>query len=179
MTGLPKATSIARGPVTAPAHEVTLDYEGRFLRRKRLVADDGFEFLVDLDQVSHLDAGDGFSLSTGDIVVVRAADEPLLQITGDLARLAWHIGNRHYPCAVRQDHLIIREDKVLKRMLEGLGAHVHRVTGPFEPEGGAYGTGRVMGHDHGSDHGHNHGHSHDHDHAHDHDHEHHQGAGHD
>ena len=33
-------------------------------------------------------------------------------------------------------------------LVEGLGAHVTEVTGPFRPEGGAYGTGRVMGHSH-------------------------------
>ena len=49
---------------------------------------------------------------------------------------------------------MIREDKVLQAMLEGLGAAVTKVTAPFTPEGGAYGHGRTHGHEHvGHDHG--------------------------
>jgi urease accessory protein len=44
--------------------------------------------------------------------------------------------------------VLIRQDKVLRRMLEGLGATVTEVTAPFTPEGGAYGHGRTHGHTH-------------------------------
>jgi urease accessory protein len=86
----------------------------------------------------------------GRLVEVRAADEPVVRVTGpNLARLAWHIGNRHTPCEVQADHLVIRQDHVLEGMLLGLGASLTRVIGPFRPEGGAYGHGRTLGHDHG------------------------------
>jgi urease accessory protein len=49
------------------------------------------------------------------------------------------------------DHLVIREDHVLERMLAGLGATITRAVQPFKPEGGAYGHGRTMGHSHGPD----------------------------
>jgi len=64
---------------------------------------------------------------------------------------------------------------VLEGMLKGLGARITRVSRPFAPESGAYGTGRTMGHDHG--HSHAPGtpfHTHDH-HSHD-GHIHHHGA---
>jgi len=174
MTALPKATSVAQGAGGQAAETVTLDYESRFLRRKRVVTDSGFSFLVSLDQTTHLDAGDAFVLESGALVGVRAAEEPILRVTGDLARLAWHIGNRHTPCAIANDHLVIRQDKVLAEMLIGLGAQVEAALGPFEPEGGAYGHGRTMGHDHG---GHDHSHQHDRDHGHDKAHHHHEEAG--
>jgi urease accessory protein len=63
-------------------------------------------------------------------------------------RIAWHIGNRHTPCQIAPDRVLIRQDKVLRRMLEGLGATVTEVTAPFTPEGGAYGHGRTHGHTH-------------------------------
>ena len=55
---------------------------------------------------------------------------------------------RHTPCQIADDHILIREDKVLQVMLEGLGASVTQVTAPFTPEGGAYGHGRTHGHEH-------------------------------
>lgn len=137
---------------------IVLDYDGRFLRRKRLQVEDGTSFLVDLPETTNLDQGDAFQLSDGRLVVVIAAVEPVLRITGDLPRLAWHIGNRHTPCQITPDHLMIRRDHVLEKMLAGLGAQVQLTEAPFRPEGGAYGHGRTMGHDHGPDFGfHHHG----------------------
>ena len=154
-------------PQQAIAH-VTLDYEARMLRRKRLETTDGASILVDLPETVSLNAGDAFVLDSGALVSIDAAPEPLLKITGDLARLAWHIGNRHTPCQIAADHLLIRDDHVLARMLEGLGAGVEAISGPFAPEGGAYGHGRTLGHSHGPDDHHHHDHSHDHHHTHDH-----------
>ncbi|WP_224814447.1 urease accessory protein UreE [Hasllibacter sp. MH4015] len=130
---------------------IVLDYEGRFLRRKRLIAEDGGSVLVDLAQTVSLEPGDALQTEAG-LIEVAAAPEPLLRITGDLVRLAWHIGNRHTPCAVADDHLLIRDDHVLAEMLTQLGARVERLDAPFRPEGGAYGHGRTHGHDHGHSH---------------------------
>ena len=131
------------------ADTVTLDYEARFLRRKRLVSDRGEPFLVELGETQSLNQGEGFRLDDGRIIAVMAAAEPLLAVRHDnLARIAWHVGNRHTPCQIANDHILIREDKVLQAMLEGLGASVTQVTAPFTPEGGAYGHGRTHGHEH-------------------------------
>lgn len=127
---------------------VILGYEGRFLRRKRLVMVSGDAFLVDLAETTNLLAGDAFELSDGRLVEIAAAEEPVLVIKGDLVRLAWHIGNRHTPCQIEADRLVIRADHVLADMLRGLGATVTETLAPFTPEGGAYGMGRTMGHAH-------------------------------
>ena len=151
------------------AGRLTLDYEGRFLRRKRLVTETGEAVLVDLAETVSVDAGDAFLAEDGRLFVIDAAPEPLLQIQGALVRLVWHIGNRHTPCQVAADHVLIRHDHVLAKMLEGLGAEVTPVMAPFRPEGGAYGHGRTHGHSHGSeDPHHHHHHDHSHDHGHDH-----------
>ncbi|WP_347311250.1 urease accessory protein UreE [Defluviimonas sp. SAOS-178_SWC] len=164
MTALPATHSICRkGTTTAtPEASVTLDYDARMLRRKRLVTDEGFAIFVDLAETVSLDAGDCFELEDGRLVSVVAAPEAVLSVTGDLPRLAWHIGNRHTPCQIGKDRLLIREDHVLEAMLRQIGAGIERVVLPFSPEGGAYGHGRTMGHDHGPSHGHDHGHSHAH-----------------
>ena len=153
----PRAVAVLRG--TPAKDHVTLDYEGRFLRRKRLISAAGLSFLVDLAETVSLDPGDALQLDDGQLIGITAALEPCLRIQGALPRLAWHIGNRHTPCQIGPDHLLIRADHVLEGMLRGLGAGVTPTMAAFAPEGGAYGHGRTMGHDHGghADGGHDHG----------------------
>ncbi len=145
-TELPRAQSVVNDP--SPDDWVELDFDARLIRRKRLVSASGLAFLVDLPEMISVDEGDCFDLGNNQRVSVRAAPEPLLEITGDLPRLAWHIGNRHTPCQIFSDRLVIRTDPVLAKMLEGLGASLRETDGPFRPEGGAYGHGRTMGHSH-------------------------------
>lgn len=126
-----------------------LTYEDRFLRRKVLKTAQGQSLLVDLAHTTSMDHGDAFELADGRLVEVSAAVEPLLQVTGDLVQLAWHIGNRHTPCQIEADRLLIQDDPVIGHMLEHLGATVTQVNEPFTPEGGAYGHGRTHSHEHG------------------------------
>ncbi|RYG89148.1 urease accessory protein UreE [Loktanella sp. IMCC34160] len=127
---------------------VTLTYEDRFLRRKVLTTEKGERFLVDLAQTTSLGSGDSFQLDDGRLVGVVPASEALLEVTGDLTRLAWHIGNRHTPCQIAPDRLLIQNDHVLRDMLGKLGATLRDVHEAFTPEGGAYGHGRTHGHSH-------------------------------
>lgn len=130
---------------------VTLTYEARLLRRRRLTSDKGRDFLVDLPQTVSVSDGEAFVLEDGARVAVRPAAEALLEVRGDLPRLAWHIGNRHAPCAIVPDRLLILDDHVMADMLARLGARVAKVVEPFTPEGGAYGHGRTFPHSHGGD----------------------------
>lgn len=165
------ARSVHRQPGTDPQEVIVLDYDARFLRRKVLTTETGKQVLVDLPKTTSLDHGDAFETAEGALIGIRAATEPLLEITGDgLHRIAWHIGNRHTPCQIEATRLLIQRDHVMQRMLATLGAHVHEVEEPFTPEGGAYGHGRTHGHDHAAEHGPAHGHTHDHQHGHAHDH---------
>lgn len=142
----PRAIEVLR---QTPAEDcVTLDYEGRFLRRRRLVSRAGLSFLVDLAETVSLNPGDAFQLQDGRLIGIAAAIEPCLRIQGALPRLAWHIGNRHTPCRIEADRLIIRRDHVLEAMLTRLGARIAHAELPFCPEGGAYGHGRTFGHHH-------------------------------
>jgi urease accessory protein len=155
---------LPRAPLQA--HDlVVLDYDARLIRRRRLTTVQGTAFLVDLPSLTNLDDHWGFELSDGTRVQVVAAEEDLIQITGDLPRLAWHIGNRHTPCQIEADRLLIRRDPVIEAMLVRQGATLRPVSEPFTPEGGAYGIGRTMGHSHGpGDHDHSHDHFHPHPH---------------
>jgi urease accessory protein len=165
------ARSVMRGAGAGAADRVELTYEGRLLRRRLLRTAAGAEVLVDLAETTGLADGDALVLDDGKRIAVVAAGEDLVAVTGgNLARLAWHIGNRHTPCQIEGERLVIARDHVLEAMLRQLGADLQPLRAPFRPEGGAYGHGRTMGHDHGPAHGHDHphDHGHDHDHAHSH-----------
>jgi urease accessory protein len=126
-----------------------LTYEDRFLRRKVLETDDGLSLLVDLAKVTSLDDGGVLLLEDGREIGIIAAPEPLLEVKGHgLPRLAWHIGNRHTPCQIETDRLLIQRDHVIRDMLDKIGATVREIVEPFTPEGGAYGHGRTHGHSH-------------------------------
>lgn len=145
----------ARLLLDAPARSedaVVLNYEERMIRRKLLTSTRGTAFLVDLPNVTNLDAVWGFELENHLPIRIEPADEAVAVVTGDLPRLAWHIGNRHTPCQILPDRLIIRQDHVLENMVLRLGAIVTHATLPFTPDGGAYGFGRTMGHEHDHDH---------------------------
>lgn len=132
-----------------PFAKISLDYEGRFLRRRVLNTDDGQAFLVDLGKTTSLDHGGVLVLEDGREIEVRAAPEALLEVTGaDLPRIAWHVGNRHTPCQIEGARLLIQPDHVIRDMLGKIGAEVREVVEPFTPEGGAYGHGRTHSHAH-------------------------------
>jgi urease accessory protein len=130
---------------------IALDAHERHRRRIVLTAEHGTRFLLDLPQAAALRDGDGLLLDDGGIVRVAGRPEPLVEIRAtspeQLARLAWHIGNRHVEVQVAGDVLRIRRDHVVEAMLRGLGARVTPVEAPFAPEGGAY-----EHHDHGDGH---------------------------
>lgn len=126
----------------APMDIVTLAHDERRLRRKLLVGARGVEVLVDFPNTLTLDHQGALQLENGQLVEIRAAQEPLYEIrardAGHLLRLAWHIGNRHTPAQLEDGRILIKRDHVLKSMLEGLGATVTNVTEPFFAEHGAY-----------------------------------------
>jgi urease accessory protein len=139
---------------------VTLDAHERYRRRVVLSGEGGTRFLLDLPQATALRDGDGLVLDDGAIVRIVGRPEPLVEIAAanvhELARLAWHIGNRHIDVQIVGDRLRIRRDHVIEDMLHGLGALVTPLEAAFDPEHGAYDH-------HGNAHRHHHGHDHDHD----------------
>jgi urease accessory protein len=128
---------------------VVLDANERHRRRLVLTAERGTTLLLDLPHATTLRDGDGLVLDDGAVVRVIGKPEPLYEITapnaGELARLAWHLGNRHADVQLVGERLRIRRDHVLAAMLERLGAQVTAIEAPFDPESGAYSV-----HDHGN-----------------------------
>jgi urease accessory protein len=140
-----RASQVARAGAWRAADaidRVVLDADERHRRRIVLTGEGGTRFLLDLAEVTALRGGDGLVLDDGAVVAVVAMPEPLVEIAAQdaaaVARLAWHLGNRHTELQVVGDRLRMRRDRVLEDMLAGLGAHLTPIEAPFEPERGAY-----------------------------------------
>lgn len=121
-----------------PFDVVVLDAVARHVRRGRFTLQHGDELLVDFDKAVRLEHGDLLVLDDGRMAEVIAAEEDLLEVTGQstahLMRLAWHIGNWHLPAQIEDARILVHRDHGIRQMLESLGAHVQDVMEPFHPE---------------------------------------------
>ena len=144
------------------AARLVLPFELR--QRSRLLAalDSGEEVGLIMPRGTVLRGGDRLQSSDGRLVEVVAAPEQLSIVRSSdarqLARAAYHLGNRHVAVQITADSIRYLHDHVLDDMVRGQGLTVTYDALPFEPESGAY----ASAHGHG-------GHSHSHDNAHDHD----------
>ena len=132
-----------RGAWTAkPTDVVVLSADERHRRRIVMTGVRGLTFLLDLPEALMLRGGDALVLDDGRLVEVVASPEPLAEIrvndARSLARLAWHLGNRHLPAQMFDNRIRIRRDPVIEDMARGLGAKVALIEAPFDAEPGAY-----------------------------------------
>ncbi|MGM8897320.1 MULTISPECIES: urease accessory protein UreE [unclassified Psychrobacter] len=163
---------------------LTLPYELRIRGRLKAVTDSGLDVGLFLDRGPVLRHGDLLQASSGEIVQVFAADEPVTTAYVEsglaLGRLGYHLGNRHVSLALGSDEdgrywVRFPPDHVLEELAVLLGATLSHHQAPFDPESGAYAQ---AGREHSHAHEHAHAHSHSHEHTDDHSHEHHHAHGH-
>ena len=126
------------------AGELRLPFERRQKSRQVARLASGEEVALELPRGLVLRGGDWVIASDGRVIEVVAEPEPMIHVECEspqaLARAAYHLGNRHVPVQVGEGWLRIAADRVLERMLEGLGARLSSLEAPFEPEAGAYGA---------------------------------------
>jgi len=135
-----------RGIWNGPAADtVVLDQAHRHRRRFAFDTVSGARVLLDLTRPARLRDGDALLCEDGDLILVRAAEEPVMDLSAPdlstLVRIAWHLGNRHLPVQILAEGLRIRADHVVAEMVRGLGGTVSERTAPFDPEPGAYAGG--------------------------------------
>ncbi|AHG64293.1 urease accessory protein UreE [Advenella mimigardefordensis] len=138
-------TLLARAPV---AH---MTFEQRRRSRQLVTLENGEPIRLIITRGEVLQPGDALVADDGGIIAVQAQPEQLLRVQADtpidLARAAYHLGNRHVMLEVGADYLQLAYDPVLAQMLDRLGVHTSIVEQPFNPETGAYGGGHKHGHD--------------------------------
>ena len=135
----------------APQTFLTLPWHRRIKSRQRVRLDDGRKAGLFLKRGVILRSGDLLRAEDGTVVEVRAALERIstVHVTDSLhmARLCYHLGNRHVELEISPDRIRYPHDHVLDELVTGLGHEVLVEEAPLEPETGAYGGG------HGNHHG--------------------------
>ena len=162
------------------AATLTLDWDTRQKSRFDAQDSDGRALGIFLPRGSTVRGGDVLVAEDGSLVRVVAKPQPVLVVRAgaggsafDLARAAYHLGNRHVALELQPDRLQLEPDHVLADMLRQMQLTASEEIAPFEPESGAYGahaghgaapTTKAAAHEHGPhcDHGHDHGHGHHH-----------------
>lgn len=133
---------------------LTLPFELRQRSRLRVRLDNGEDAGLYLQRGTVLRDGDLLASDDGIVIAVRSAPEPVSSVyctdPRQLARAAYHLGNRHVALQIGTGWVRYLHDHVLDAMVAGLGLTVTREQTAFEPEAGAYGA---SNHHHGHDHG--------------------------
>jgi urease accessory protein len=135
-----------RERVAAPTETevvLTLPFELRQKSRLATTLPDGEPVALMLERGAVLRGGDCLRADDGRHARIVAADEDVMDACSSdahiLARIAYHLGNRHAPVEIGDGFVRFAADTVLAAMVEGLGACVTARRAPFEPELGAYG----------------------------------------
>ena len=131
----------ARGEVPLYGR-LRLPFDQRQRSRQRAMLESGEEVAIALARGEVMRGGDLVVAAGGQVIEVVADGESVMHVecasASALARVAYHLGNRHVPVQVGEGWLRFVADSVLARMVEGLGAKVNALEAPFEPEAGAY-----------------------------------------
>ncbi len=120
-----------------------LPYEVRQKSRFRARLDDGADVGVFVERGTILRGGDTLTGPEGRKILVRAAEEAVTTVSSkdlrQLARAAYHLGNRHVALQIGAGWVRYLRDHVLDDMCKQLGLTVTHEAACFEPESGAYG----------------------------------------
>ena len=105
---------------------VILDYAQRSAQKIAVTGVKGGAFEIDLAEPARLRTDDLLLLDDGSLVEVVAAPEPLIEARAAdlaaLARLAWHLGDRHVPAQVLANRIRVRREPAIETLLKSLGA---------------------------------------------------------
>ncbi len=132
-------------PPRKPEFTIVLDYDQRTKGRLKATAVCGESLGLFLERGKVLRDGDVLECASGELVLVKSADETLVEATCEdwltFSKCCYHLGNRHVPIQVGALQLKMRPDYILEDMLVQLGMTTATITAGFDPEQGAYAGG--------------------------------------
>ena len=121
---------------------LSLPYEDRQKARLKTRLDDGSEAGLFLPRGTILRGGDLLRAENGIVVKIEAAREEVSRVVcdepGNMAKVSYHLGNRHVAVEISENWLAYLRDHVLDDMVRGMGFSVSHELSAFEPEAGAY-----------------------------------------
>jgi urease accessory protein len=151
---LPPAARTGLGP----KHRDTLhlSWEERRWTRRRVRSTAGREVALALPTGSLLRPGDLLAIGEDWYLEVEGRPEPVLRVRprdrAEAVRVAFDVGNRHFPLALAGELLLVPEDTAMVQLLERLGVPWERGEAVFDPIGGpgphGHGESPLDGHRH-------------------------------
>ena len=122
---------------------LTLCSDQRKFLRGRKFSDCNTELILQLPREGKINDGDIFRTNQENIFIhVIAKKEKLFQISTsksiDMLKVSYHLGNRHIAMEINDNYVFIKEDYVMRNLLEKLGAEIKLVHKKFFPEDGAF-----------------------------------------
>ena len=159
-----RASPVASGNLEGRRREtLCLTWEERRWTRRRVVTSSGREVALALPTGSVLQPGDVVAVEADWYLQIEARPEPVLTVTPrnreEAIRVAFDVGNRHFPLAIDGSDLLVPDDTAMEQLLVRLGLVWRRCTAVFAPLG-------APAHDHGRSALDGHSHSHPHVHQH-------------
>jgi urease accessory protein len=133
-----------------------LTWEERRWTRKRVTTTGGREVAIALPTGSVLQAGTIVAVEADWYLAVEACPEPVLAVAprdcAEAVRVAFEVGNRHFPLAHDRECLLVPDDSAMEQLLTRLGARWERRQAVFEPFGTSHrhadGASPLDGHSH-------------------------------
>ncbi len=123
-----------------PSDRLALTWEQRRKSRLKTTTVGGEEVGLFLPRGTVLFEGDMVKTSDGRLIGIAAAPEDVSTISSPdavlLARVAYHLGNRHVRTQVGPGFIRYRHDRAVDELVRKLGAELIVEEVPFEPERG-------------------------------------------
>jgi urease accessory protein len=118
---------------------LSLPWEQRRWMRGRFTTDKGREIGVALPTGIQIEPGQIMWIGPDWYLTMGVANEPLLAIRAadraDAIRIAFEVGNLHFPLAVSGERLLVPDDSAMIQLLGRLGVNWERCSAAFQPIG--------------------------------------------
>jgi urease accessory protein len=116
-----------------------LTWEQRRWMRGRFTTEGGREIGVALPTGTQIESGQIMWIGADWYLAMKAASEPLLAIHAadrqEAIRVAFEIGNLHFPLAISGETLLVPDDSAMTQLLARIGACWEKRNEAFEPIG--------------------------------------------
>jgi len=117
--------------------KLILTWEERRWVRGRFTTAKGRKVGIALPTGTVLEPGAILFVGEGWYLRLEAAVEPVLEIVpsrcDEALRIAFEVGNRHFPMALEEGKILVPDDKAMVRLMERLGASWERRQAIFNP----------------------------------------------
>jgi urease accessory protein len=142
-------SSVNRDDLRAKEEDrLVLTWEQRRWMRGRFTTERGRKIGIALPTGTTLAPGAIMYVGTDWYLKIEAAIEPVLEILpsdyNEAVKIAFEVGNRHFPLALEESKILVPDDKVMVRLMDRLGAPWERRQAIFDP------IGNTQLHQHGS-----------------------------